>query len=822
MRIKYLLAGAILCSASASFAQNDAHQYAMDNMRKYYGQAMEYHGEQKRSAMKKLRSHFQEHPNRLVIDSTFVEGNKLLGLLTSKGTFSDMDRQEKELISTNGFNKAYNHTNNDTGGIFIGKAYGRIFQIASAYRMDGLKGCKKLPDKVLKAIIHYGNLEISRDNDKPRFHASCFAIPTAVANVYFALLQDMDKAETGHSSKLMKQACDMLKAVGLEAWTQPLRNDDTDHNVVSLDRFRKHVWWVGGNALGYRSLLPVAAMYSSVPMVDLLATISQKAISATSQTTYEESFWTEGFTADGAGWGHGKQCLVWGYPIDGASNAMKLLDTLNGTPWAQKLSRENVDALMNFFRGGNWYYYKGYRLPGLDRRSYEYNPTEKDIPYRKMLDNVISNWIESFSPAEQTELKQLQKEAHLRRIDMAGYPHGEYSGVRWFFNNDDLMKKTPQYHININMASFRTDGLESASYFDLYNFYPTDGATLFQREGNEYFRIMGGWDITAMPGVTAREGMDRLTPVTNWRGYCSKHNIVASATDDVENGVAGWIFEKIHGANKKNTNDKGDIKVKNEILYGFKAYKSYFIIRDYMIALGAGITNMRPEIEGNIRTTIDQTSLENEVYIEQNGNRQILKHGQYTLPADANNIAWLTQKGKFSYCLLPEYTSQAQVSLETKKTDWVKMNATNKKIKNLPSSVEVLRVWSDHGRKPADDKYGYVVYAGNDKPAAQLPFAVLQNDKLIQAVQTTDNNILQAMFYPGSQSLKTSEYTISVSSPCALMLEKKDGKTMLYVTDATMNPQLKHITVTINGEAHNVPMPEGLRCGDTGSLQIAL
>lgn len=138
----------------------------------------------------------------------------------------------------------------------------------------------------------------------------------------------------------------------------------------------------------------------------------------------------------------------------------------------------------------------------------------------------------------------LQKEVKTNRIFMDGYSDGMYKGVRWFFNNDDLIKKNSDYHIDINMASFRTDGLESAAFADNYNFYPTDGATLFQRDGDEYFKVMGGWDVTAMPGVTAREGMDRLVPVTNWRGYCSKHNFAAGTTDGGENGVAGIIFEK--------------------------------------------------------------------------------------------------------------------------------------------------------------------------------------------------------------------------------------------------------------------------------------
>ena len=199
----------------------------------------------------------------------------------------------------------------------------------------------------------------------------------------------MDDAEGGKGGTLLQEACDMLKTIALQAWTQPLRHDETDENVVSISRFRNHVWWVGGNALAYRSLLPVAAMYRSIPMIDLLAEVCQRGISMTSQTTYSDAFWTEGFTADGAGWGHGKQCLIWGYPIDGTSNALKMLNMLKGSPWAKNLGRDNVQALLNFLRGGAWYYYKGYRLPCLDRGSYVYNPTELSIPYAGMLDNLI-------------------------------------------------------------------------------------------------------------------------------------------------------------------------------------------------------------------------------------------------------------------------------------------------------------------------------------------------------------------------------------------------------------------------------------------------
>lgn len=46
-------------------------------------------------------------------------------------------------------------------------------EIADAYRKKELPLEKALSDKVLKAILHYGNIELGRPNDGPRFHASC-------------------------------------------------------------------------------------------------------------------------------------------------------------------------------------------------------------------------------------------------------------------------------------------------------------------------------------------------------------------------------------------------------------------------------------------------------------------------------------------------------------------------------------------------------------------------------------------------------------------------------------------------------------------------
>ena len=776
----------LLGGSLSAFSQNAESKLEMEEYRFYTEQAAKVKSPVKEVAINSYRKRLAEQSRC----TEKVDLEKVLLLLSENGTFADLD--DKNVGKTSNGNDA------DRGGA-VTEAYNRIWRIVEAFKKGDLqvKRDKQVWGSCLDAIWHYGMIEISRPNDWTRFHSSCFAIPTAAVNIYFNLLPQMDLVEQGKTQdKKLVATCEMLKTVGLQAWTRPCRGDKTDENVVQIERFRHHVWWVGGNALGYRPLLPVAFMFRSIPMIDLLAEVSQKAISATSQNTYYDSFWNEGFTVDGAGWGHGMQCLIWGYPIHGTSGALQILGMLKGSPWEQKLSRENVAALLNYFRGSNYYYYKGYTLPCLDRGSMNYQPNASVIGYRGMLSQLLNDWSDSFTLEELQEIKQLYTESQSKSIGMKEYGNW-YNGARWFFNNDDLIKKNDRYHITVNMASIRCDGIESAPGFaDCYNFYTTDGVTLFQKSGDEYRKALGAFDVTVFPGVTAREGMDKLTPVTNWRGYCSKYNFAAAATLGGENAVAGYIFEKMNASDKEGVNDHGDNQGRNAVLYGVKAYKSYFMLGDYMVALGAGITNKHPDLEGTIRTSIEQTTKTGKVYTYK-----------------GKEIEWVVQQDKFAYSVFPEYKQKTHYICETRKTDWVKMNRANQNKKSLPEEVDIFCMWIDHGQKPVNDTYGYVVYAGGGMPAKEYPFEVLRNDTLIQAVKSLDGKVLEAVFYDERTSLMYKDIQLSVSAPCTVLIEQKGGEKYIAVTDARMNKELDEIKVIWNEKEYWMKMPKDEWCG---------
>lgn len=800
----------------------------------------------KEFSINNFREYFSKHAYRghqLTKGKTEqITAKKCIELLGDDGRFVDLI-EDQNRIEDNKMNLVKDTEAQAFVSDVLELAFNRIWRIADTYRKQPFAKYHNDPIvwKLFKAINNYSSIEAERGSiGNGRFHISCFAIPTAAVNTYFCLFDAMENVENGGETRNdAVEANKSLLQMSYQSWTQPYRNDETDVNPVSVERFRNHVWWVGGNALGYRSVLPTAAAMRSVAMMDVLAEVAQGAMSFVSQNTYDEAFWTEGFTADGAGWGHGMQCLIWGYPIDGTSAVLELFEYFKGTPWANQVAKENAEALINYYRGSSWYYYKGYIPRCLDRNSMNWKDVGiSKIKTSKMINTTVGSWLSAYSDFEQKELKDLQADIKDKQVSMPGYPDGLYNGTRWFFNNDNLIKKNTDYYMLISMASSRCDGIESFhEKADNFNFFTCDGMTYFMKKGNEYHQAIGGWNLTAIPGVTSRQGEERLIPITNWRGYCSKHNFAAAATSGGKNAASGFVFEKMNASDKKGVNDTTGSNDPNEWIYGVKATKGYFMIDDCLIALGAGITNLQPDMQGSIYTTIDQTLYNGKIQYE--SIKGVCEtEGQVSQLLEAkDNIVWAEHTDGFAYAVLSDYTTgSVHLKAGQRPTKWKELNAANKKQNNMPSSVDVLQMHIDHGSNVQDGSYAYIVYAGQEKAKKafeKMPLNILENTKDIQAVAWQDNYI-GAAFYNPEKTLETSEGTIKVTAPCALLLEKDGNRCKLTVTDAEMNKDLNFITVKttlpLQGKAVEdqaawreikVQMPQGAMCGKPATVELA-
>ncbi|MBT7161591.1 MAG: hypothetical protein HN904_02365, partial [Victivallales bacterium] len=238
------------------------------------------------------------------------------------------------------------------------EAWKRIRLLAQLILDDGdHKGDEALKAKLMKSAVHYGDIELRRCDGWFRFHVSCFGIPRIAYGVYFAFFEELDAAEKAKDTESLAGRCSLvLQGLMRQTFTQPRR--DSIKDPYTADQFRKHVWWVGGN-FAYRPTFEAAAVCSDTRMFDVIAEVCAGGLSAVSHNTLKDSFWSEGICADGAGWGHGPQCYVWGYPSDGVSSILGLLKRFRDTPWEAGVPPTALQAAADYVEGMCWYQYLG-------------------------------------------------------------------------------------------------------------------------------------------------------------------------------------------------------------------------------------------------------------------------------------------------------------------------------------------------------------------------------------------------------------------------------------------------------------------------------
>jgi hypothetical protein len=252
-------------------------------------------------------------------------------------------------------------------------------------------------------------------------------------------------------------------------------------------------------------------------------------------------------------------------------------------------------------------------------------------------------------------------------------------------------------------------------------------------------------------------------------------------------------------------------EVHQEWIDGVIAYKSYFWFGDVFAALGCGVTNLRPELGSEIRTTIDQTLM-----IDPSTDQSQLHAGNGPIKLKARNemkSVRIANNG-FVYEILPgETADEVWLSLEHRPTRWNELNIQNPDVPNKSESENIFQLWINHGNKPEDARYGYLVYCGDTTEGAPL---VVQNTKSIQAMCSADSVFIQAIFYI-PDTLYFGEDVFYVSAPCAFSASIDDTSITFNVADAMMDVDLDHITVTTN-----VPLRDAISSKGLFSVEIAL
>ena len=702
---------------------------------------------------------------------------KAYNSLQKDGKFSDLNLDSMDMKKHDG---AYQ--NKIVSKLF--EANKRIRFLAQAYFNGIYKSDKDLKKKLFKSIIYYSNKEMSRKDAWFRFHASCFGIPNIAYGTYFIFFEDFDAAEKGKSKdKLALAASKALRGIMMQTFTQPKR-DDTN-NSIDVKQFRKHCWWVGGN-FAYRPLFEAAAVCSNPKMFDVISTVCEKAMSPVSWNTRNTAFWSEGMTSDGAGWGHGNQCYVWGYPLHGLRTLVGLCARFKGTPWETKKNIKQIGSLANYIDGMSWYQWRQFQTllsPGRVGFIAGAHPSKNEIV------NFAGSIVKFDIPkGNKAKIERISKQIS------AG--QDQNFGNKSFWNNDDMVQRRKDYYLGVSMMSARTVSNEVVKGSSTHTDNLGDGTTFIMNHPGEYKRAKGFWNYTALPGTTLRQG--KIQPHTIWAGYTGTKNFAANVSDG-ELGCAGFISEKVRK------------KVPNECLFDLSSVKAYFMFDDEFVALGNSIENKSAKQKGEIWTTIDQSQWRGNLLFGIGDEVKSIKQGQNfrkILKLDKKlQTPWIVEDG-IAYIILPEFTTGKLVvrAEHMTKNNWTEIDKRNSS-KDKQSKLDMFHIYINHGNNPKTDKYAYIVnFRLKDKVAVKeymdnSPIKILSNSSKLQAVAHRGLKTREMIFYSSEETCRDGKFKLKVNKPAAVIFRELPGnKVAISVSDPRQLPAVKSITLLTSME----------------------
>ena len=658
--------------------------------------------------------------------------------------------------------------------------------------------------ELIRSLTFYFDYELNRNDF--RWIASAFHMPYLAIKAYFTFFVDMESVEAGHvDDAALVRFNRLCRAVASECFLHPIKPHFK--TIVTATQFRHSGGWVGGNFC-YRPLIDCALVCRNPAMIDVVTEVCRRALSVTSYNTQNESFWQEGLTADGAGWGHTRQNYLYRYVRDGMRGIVDNCIRLKGTPWEQEISSEAYQPLIDYIGTTIFYCYNlreyGPTLmaPGRDGMVYrskggfqDYNVTALTWRLRNKLLLAETG----------TECAQLQE-----YLDIIDGRRPEPVGCRYYFNNDDLIQRREDYFCGINMTSSRTKSHEVVAAASVGTDFLADGAAFLMNRPGTYNLARGYWTTTAIPGVTARQiNYTHNNSNDSWDGTPGLSPFAGGVTDG-KIGCCAFEYARAPYPDGNPNNPK---------LTGVTARKAYFLTEQELVQLVCGVENRTPEIPGTIQTTVDQTEwLETVTYTADSG-RPITVSPETVFTCHASRIEVL-HAGIGYLSLSP---GNWVLSGNKRPARWHEFDLRNRPKSGYPAELPMLELHLNHGRETTAGTGGYLV---NFRPGtveefarycAKPPIEILVNTRKLQAVCDRRTACIQAVFYePGE--LRAGGGTIRVDAPLILMLHNGT----LYAADPLQAPARKSVRVTLE---HNgvrtlleLSMPNGVNSGKTVSI----
>ena len=324
-----------------------------------------------------------------------------------------------------------------------------------------------------------------------------------------------------------------------------------------------------------------------------------------------------------------------------------------------------------------------------------------------------------------------------------GQPACKMAGNKAFWSSDYMVQlKKDHYLMSIKMHGPFVSRLEVGTNSEnLKGAFINDGLALVQSSGKEYTNIPAVWNWTMLPGTTCDTTIDPTGKAAMTSG--NKGAFVGQVSDG-QTGACAMVYDRLN----------------------IKAHKSYFMVNDMLIALGAGITSPNNK---NLVTTVDQSF-----------------HSGQIVRGDG----WLWRDNKAYY--FPDTDQQVKTFTQYRHSGWAGINGNDTE-NDAPVSGQVTTTYIQHTQ---NSSYAYIIKPDISlkqiKANAVPEVKILSNTSNLQAISTA-TAVIVVFYKPGS--LNANGTTIYSNKPCMLICEKNKGKiTGVWVS----NPDRKKTSIELN------------------------
>jgi chondroitin AC lyase len=406
----------------------------------------------------------------------------------------------------------------------------------------------------------------------------------------------------------------------------------------------------------------------------------------------------------------------------------------------------------------------------------------------------------SFTPffrlANLLEYRKKELKAFAERLKKSSSPENFLAGNKMFWNTDFMVNRGFNYYTSVRMSSKRTIRSEGNNQF-----FSADGVNLLFRSGNEYDNVFVSWDLFAIPGTTEEYFTDKegsFIPQEKLKELEKSINKIKNnvyARIDLYKACRKKYVKVDTGPHYGGTLSTGGV---SDGLYGacgfdfhrvnVKAKKAWFFFKNRCMVLGAGIDGS--SASKMVRTQVEQCRPGKNIFVAEKSGKLNNFKGAFLI--DNKEIKWINNNN-IGYIFPGSANVKVKRKIQTFSLNRVSetyLHSYDFKFNLKNASKDMFNIYFDHGFKPQNSQYAYMTVIGvTPQQTAELadrnPLNILKNTNVLQAVEDTENKVIEILAYkPGS--VKGKNFNVEFQSDCPIAIVCRISNNKLKVAVAEL------------------------------------